>query len=82
MFCYDSVVKSGLGNAEPAMVSAGRRLADGRLTFGINDGGFFLGCEDFGKLFDDSFPACAFSLSLSLSPVSYTHLTLPTTAEV
>ena len=25
-------------------------------------GGFFLACEDFGRMFDNSFPACAFSL--------------------
>ena len=29
-------------------------------------GGFFLACEDFGRMFDQSFPACAFS-SLFLS---------------
>ena len=23
-------------------------------------GGFFLACEDFGRMFDNSFPACAF----------------------
>ena len=23
-------------------------------------GGFFLACEDFGRMFDSSFPACAF----------------------
>ena len=31
---------------------------------------------------EQSFGTCSCSLSLSLSPVSYTHLTLPTTAEV
>ena len=27
---------------------------------GLVNGGFFLACEDFGRIFDHSFPACAF----------------------
>ena len=27
------------------------------------DGGFFFACEDFGRIFDHSFPACAFFLN-------------------
>ena len=30
---------------------------------GGGGGGLFLVCEDFGRMFDNSFPACAFFLS-------------------
>ena len=30
---------------------------------GGGGGGLFLACEDFGRMFDNSFPACAFFLS-------------------
>ena len=30
-------------------------------------GGFFLACEDFGRMFDNSIPACAFFIFLLLS---------------
>ena len=50
--------------------------------------GFSLACEDLGRMFDNSFPACAFfffkveissrKLIPLFRPVSYTHLTLPT----
>ena len=26
----------------------------------VSSGGFFLACEDLGRMFDNSFPACAF----------------------
>ena len=26
----------------------------------VGGGGFFLACKDFGRMFDNSFPACAF----------------------
>ena len=31
-----------------------------RLSRGSGGGGSFLACEDFGRMFDQSFPACAF----------------------
>ena len=43
------------------------QMSDCRLTISQkadksskSDGGFFLACEDFGRMFDNSFPACAF----------------------
>ena len=30
-------------------------------------GGFFLACEDFGRMFDNSFPACAFFFKVEIS---------------
>ena len=40
------------GTGDRSTTSAGA----GDMTFG---GGFFLACEDFGKMFDQSFTACA-----------------------
>ena len=36
-------------------------------------GGFFLACEDFGRMFDNSFPACAFFFFLKWR-LGRTHL--------
>ena len=30
-------------------------------------GGFFLACEDFGRMFDNSFPACAFFFKVEIN---------------
>ena len=35
-------------------------VAGGAAGAGGAGGGFFLACEDFGRMFDDSFPACDF----------------------
>ena len=41
---------------------------DGMQWTGLCGRGLFLACEDFGRMFDHSFPACAFfSLSFFLS---------------
>ena len=31
------------------------------------DGGFFLACEDFGGMFNDSFPTCIFFVKVEIS---------------
>ena len=33
---------------------------DQAMSVGTKCGGFFLACEDFGRMFDSSFPTCAF----------------------
>ena len=34
---------------------------------GVDGGGFSLACEDFRRMFDNSFPACAFFLKVEIS---------------
>ena len=36
-------------------------------------GGFFLACEDFGRMFDNSFPACAFLFKWRLGRAGSVH---------
>ena len=39
-------------------------------------GGFFLACEDFGRMFDISFPACAFFFFFNRDKLAQTNSTL------
>ena len=45
-------------------------------------GGFFLACEDFGRMFDHSFPACAFFFGVEVEISSRTLIPLFTSGSV
>ena len=40
-----------------ALTVENQTTLDEGLRLTLNGGGFFLACEDFGRMFDDSFPA-------------------------
>ena len=47
-------------NIDSRLFSSSRSSHNHHFDYSAHGGGFFLACKDFGRMFDHSFPACAF----------------------